>query len=160
MPRGDHGEVMATYKGKYVVTNRQKYKGNANNVTYRSSWELAVMKWCDFHPQVKRFSSEEVVIPYFSQMDGKNRRYFMDFFIELENGITYLWEVKPHSQTMQPKAPSKTSPAAKARFAEAIYNWKVNTDKWHAANKYAKERGWVFKVMTERGLRKHGIMNG
>lgn len=151
---------MATYKGKYNPANRAKYRGKVDDIVYRSSWELAVMKWCDFHPQVKRWSSEEVVIPYFSTMDGKHRRYFMDFYIELDNGTVYLWEVKPYEQTKPPKPPTRQSPAAKARFAEAIYTWKVNLDKWNAADKHAKDKGWIFKVMTERGLKKYGILHG
>lgn len=152
--------MAGTYRGKYVPTNKHKYKGNADKITYRSSWELAVMKWCDFSPMVKRWNSEEIVVPYLSKLDHRMHRYFMDFYIELENGLIYLWEVKPYEETQVPKTPKRNTPATKARYLEACFTHQKNRDKWLAADKYAKERGWIFKVMTENALTKYGILNG
>ena len=89
-----------TYKGSFVPENIQKYKGDPRKITYRSSWERYVMKWLDKNPHVKRWNSECIVIPYFCNADGKRRRYYMDFYVEMENGTTYLWEVKPLKETM------------------------------------------------------------
>ena len=44
------------YKGFYKVKNRNKYKGNPDNVIYRSSWELLVLKWLDNNPSVIWFA--------------------------------------------------------------------------------------------------------
>lgn len=148
-----------TYKGKYLPTNRHKYKGNAEKITYRSSWELAVMKWCDYSPTVKRWSSEEIVVPYLCTLDHRNHRYFIDFYVELENGMTYLWEVKPYEETQLPKPPKRSTPASKARYMEACFTYQKNWDKWKAADKFAKERNWVFKVLSEKALTKYGILN-
>ena len=51
------------YSGRYRVKNPKKYKGDPNMVIYRSLKEKH-FKWCDDNPKVKRWSSEETVIPY------------------------------------------------------------------------------------------------
>jgi hypothetical protein len=50
------------HKGKFTPINPQKYRGDATNIIYRSSWKR-VMLWLDKHSQVISWSSEEVV-PY------------------------------------------------------------------------------------------------
>ena len=152
--------MAGTYKGGYVPHNKHKYKGNAEKITYRSSWELAVMKWCDYTPAVKKWSSEEIVIPYRDPNDQRMHRYFMDFYVELENGITYLWEVKPFKETQLPQEPKRFTPATKARYIEALFTFQKNRAKWITADKFAKERGWIFKVLTEKALTKYGIIHG
>ena len=61
-------------KGKYRVINYKKYKGDPTGVVYRSGWEHEVMKWCDSNPNVKRWWSEEVAIPYRKPTAGKVHR--------------------------------------------------------------------------------------
>jgi len=41
-----------TYKGKYTVKHRSKYKGNPEEVVYRSHWEKSVMQWLDNNSEV------------------------------------------------------------------------------------------------------------
>ena len=55
-----------TYKGKFTPTNPRKYIGDPTQIVYRSSYELKFMKWCDINASVKRWASEEIVIPYLS----------------------------------------------------------------------------------------------
>ena len=66
------------YSGRYSIKNASKYKGDANNIIYRSLWEKAVFQWCDKNPKVKQWSSEEIVIPYYYEVDKKYHRYFVD----------------------------------------------------------------------------------
>ena len=66
------------YSGKYVIQNKSKYKGDPNKVIYRSLWEKHAFQWCDTHSGVHSWSSEEVVIPYYYEIDKKYHRYFMD----------------------------------------------------------------------------------
>ena len=73
------------YKGKFRPQNRDKYKGNASNIQYRSGWELNFMKYLDRQPEVVRWSSEEIIIPYKSPIDGKWHRYFPDFWVKTSN---------------------------------------------------------------------------
>ena len=93
-------------KGKYRVINYKKYKGDPTGVVYRSGWEHEVMKWCDSNPQVRRWWSEEIAIPYKSPKDGKFHRYFPDFWWEIvQDGQLkrYLIEVKPKNKLEPPK---------------------------------------------------------
>lgn len=144
------------YKGTYQPVNKEKYKGDWSKITYRSSWEGFLMKWCDTNPNVKRWNSEEVVIPYFSNADGKKRRYFMDFYVEMQDGSVYLLEVKPKKETQPPRKPVRNTAKAKQTFASELYTYTVNIDKWKAASKLCEQRNWTFRIVTEDSLKKLG----
>lgn len=145
-----------SYKGTYQPVNKEKYKGDWTKITYRSSWEAFLMKWCDVNPAVKRWNSEEVVIPYFSNADGKKRRYFMDFYVEMHDGNVYLLEVKPEKETRPPQKPTRNTAKAKQTFAQELYTYCVNIDKWKAASKLCEQRNWTFRIVTEKSLKKLG----
>ena len=36
-----------SYKGRYIPTNPKKYKGDPQNIIYRSLWERKFMVYCD-----------------------------------------------------------------------------------------------------------------
>lgn len=143
---------MATYKGKYKVKNPKKYAGDASNVIYRSLWERNVFRWMDENSQVIKWSSEEVVIPYYYDIDKKYHRYFVDLKFTTLSG-TYLVEIKPKNQTVPPKKPSRQT----KKYLTEVASYVKNQNKWHAAEKYAKERGWTFVVWTEDEIRGLGI---
>ena len=138
---------------KYEPLNPEKYIGDVTKITSRSSWELKLMRWCDANPSVISWNSEGVIIPYYSRADQKMRRYFMDFVIKMriKDGtvVTYMIEVKPEKQTMLPKASRGKS---KKTLLNETYTHMVNTDKWEAAQKYAKKNGMIFKIMCESDL--------
>ena len=96
------------YSGRYRVKNPKKYKGDSNMVIYRSLWEKHAFKWCDDNPKVKRWSSEETVIPYLYEVDKRYHRYYMDLTLEMTDGKTILVEIKPASQTEPPKGSRRT----------------------------------------------------
>ena len=48
-----------TLQGKYYPKHPEKYKGNAGEIFYRSSWELKFMEWCDSTKAVLAWQSEE-----------------------------------------------------------------------------------------------------
>lgn len=144
------------YSGRYVPTNLQKYKGDFRKIQYRSSWEQFMMRWLDNHPNVVRWNSEEVVIPYFSNADGKKRRYFVDFWVKFDTGQEFFFEVKPKKETQPPVKPSKLTTAAKKRFIDDVYKWSVNNDKWAAAKKAADKNNIMFRLITEDSLKKLG----
>ena len=74
------------YSGRYSIKNSSKYRGDINNIIYRSLWEKVVFQWCDKNPKVKQWSSEEIVIPYYYEVDKKYHRYFVDMKI--------VWKIK------------------------------------------------------------------
>ena len=141
------------YSGKYLIQNKTKYKGDPNKVIYRSLWEKHAFQWCDTHCGVHSWSSEEVIIPYYYQVDKRYHRYFVDLKITLKNGETILVEIKPKKQTEPPTGKRKT----KGYINEAM-SYVKNMNKWEAANSYAKDRGWSFQIWTEDTLNDMGIM--
>lgn len=140
------------YKGRFKVTNLSKYKSDATDVVYRSSWELKFMKWCDTNPSVLEWGSETVIIPYRSPVDSKVHRYFVDFYVKVKsksNIITkYLVEIKPEKFTKPPEIPKKKT----KRFIEEVFMYGVNQAKWKSADEFCKDRGMQFLVLTENDL--------
>ena len=140
-----------SYKGWFTPKHRNKYKGDSENVVYRSSWELRVMKWLDENPSVIWWASEELIIKYRSPIDQKIHRYFPDFIVRLKqkNGAesTVVIEIKPQKQTVKPVQKRKTK-----RYLQEAATYAVNQEKWRAADLFCKEHGWQFKVLTEKDI--------
>jgi len=141
------------YSGKYRIKNMSKYSGDPDKVTYRSSWEKACFIWCDNNPNIKSWSSEEVVVPYKWDIDKKMHRYFVDLKIVFNDNKTLLIEIKPNKETTPPKRPDKSK-----RYINEAMTYVKNMNKWDAANSYAKDRGWDFQIWTEETLHSMGIM--
>jgi hypothetical protein len=140
-----------TYKGRFQPKNPKKYNGDANNIIYRSTWEVRVMKWLDEHPNVVWWASEELPIPYKSPLDNKIHRYFPDFIAKIKQKdgsvMTYIIEVKPLEQTKMPVQKKKTQ-----RYIREAATYVVNQEKWKAADIFCQEHGWKFMIMTEKEL--------
>lgn len=147
---------MKTYKGIYKIKNPQKYKGDTDNVVYRSGWEMNVMNWCDTNSSVVEWSSEEVIIPYLCETDKRMHRYFVDFYVKYRNGRVVLIEVKPAKETLPPKGAGRG--ASRKRYLTEGMTYIKNVSKWKAANEYCKDRGWHFEIWTENELRNMGIL--
>lgn len=143
------------YSGRYTIKNPDKYIGDPSNVIYRSLWEKHVMRWCDNSPHVRKWVSEEVVIPYLCETDNRMHRYFMDFFIQYSNDRNVLVEVKPLKETQRPVGGRGRS--RKQVLSEGLTYIK-NQSKWKAAREYALNRGWHFEVWTEKELTAMGIL--
>jgi len=141
------------YSGRYKVINTKKYKGDFTNVIYRSSWEKKVFEWCDNNPDIKEWSSEETVIPYYYEVDKKYHRYFVDIKITFTNHKTVLVEIKPAKETAPPIGEKRTK-----RYINESLTYIKNMNKWEAANEYAKDRGWEFQIWTEDTLRKMKLL--
>lgn len=144
---------MPAYSGKYDVVNQDKYKGNPNEVWYRSSWERLAFKWCDMNPDVTSWSSEKTTIPYKCKTDNKLHNYYIDLTVEFVSGKKFLIEIKPEYQTLRPVKKNKS----KERFHKEVLTWAKNVSKWQAAEEYANKRGMSFQVWTESTLWKLGI---
>ena len=140
------------YSGRYSIKNASKYKGDIYNIIYRSLWEKVVFQWCDKNPKVKQWSSEEIIIPYYYEVDKKYHRYFVDMKIVTEDKIL-LVEIKPEKETQPPIGEKRT----KKYIAEGL-SYIKNMNKWKAANEYAKDRGWEFQIWTEKTLQEMGLL--
>ena len=148
------------HQGKFKPKNVQKYQGNHEEIYYRSSWELAVMFWCDTNSKVTKWSSEEIVVPYLCPSDNKIHRYFIDFRITITaqsvNEQTYLIELKPKKYTEQPKQRSKNK-RDRRKYITEVLTFVRNQAKWEAATLYANKNKATFQVWTEDTLEQLGI---
>ena len=142
-----------TLTGKYRPRNPKKYKGNPMMIEYRSSWELKFMRWADLNESIQEWQSEEKAVWYTSPVDKKKHRYFPDFIIKYERKdgimVTEMIEVKPASQVkMPPQNPKRRTKS----WVYQVKTWMVNQAKWAAATEYCEDRGWSFRIITEREL--------
>jgi hypothetical protein len=76
-------------QGKFTPKNKAKYKGNVNDIWYRSGLEQRMMVYLDSNPSVLGWHSEETIVPYWDKVQCKWRRYFVDFYMECQtkNGV-------------------------------------------------------------------------
>ena len=139
-------------KSKYKPSFPKKYKGNANNIICRSSWERRFCHYCDLNENILEWGSEEFYIPYISPIDKRVHRYFPDFIIKVKENTgqvkTYVIEVKPLKQTKPPKPKKKVTQS----YIYECKTYATNQAKWEAANEWCKDRKIEFKVVTEKEL--------
>lgn len=144
-------------QGRYELRNPEKYTGDTSNVIYRSSWEKRLMVFFDTHESILKWGSEEVVVPYFWEADGKHHRYFPDFIVSMRTSkgiVKMMLEVKPYSQTLEPK---KTKGKREKTFMNEVMTYTKNQAKWNAANVFCKDRGWIFRIITEKEIFKSKV---
>ena len=141
-----------SYSGKFKPKNYKKYKGDPTKIYYRSLWERRFMVYCDNNPNIIEWGSEEIIIPYRSPVDKKVHRYFPDFIIKVKESTgqikTYVIEVKPKRQTMEPKKKSRVTKS----YIYECKTYAVNQAKWKAATEFCEDRRIEFKIITEEEL--------
>lgn len=132
-------------QGEYLVQNKSKYVGSKLPY-YRSSWELAFCRMCDSHPNILKWASENMKIPYLNPLTGKHTVYVPDFMIQYvdKNGKEHveLIEIKPSTQTTMENARSKRDQASVV----------LNAAKWTAAQEWCARKGIRFKVINEEQI--------
>lgn len=133
--------------GRFVPKNPQKYVGKSvNRIMFRSSWELAFMKWLDSNDAVLRWGSEELAIPYVHPVDRRVHRYFPDMIVMY---LDVTGQVKKEIIEIKPYKESVETPRMSERDAQALM---VNKEKWKYAADWAERNGASFRVLTERSM--------
>ena len=135
------------YKGKFIPRNPIKYLGDIKSITYRSSYELKFMNWCDLNESVKGWASEEVAIPYRNPLDNKVHKYMVDFYIQVDKK-KYLVEVKPERFTKPPESQKRKT----KRYIQEVAQYGVNEAKWKSAKDFCKKQNMEFMIITEKEL--------
>jgi hypothetical protein len=103
---------------------------------YRSSWELAFMRWLDANDSVETWLYEPFSVEYVaSERTSKIRSYTPDFLVLWTDGIRELIEIKP-SKRINKKVIKK---------AEAILE-------------FAFDIGTYYSIITEIELKELGVM--
>lgn len=151
MAKYKQGLYTPVYPHKYIQP-ADKYMNKGLIPEYRSSWELKFMRFCDANPLIIRWGVEPFPIHYISPKDNKQHRYFIDGFIEWQNGAKFIVEIKPKAQCSHPKPPKKPTPKNTLKYQQDILTFMVNQAKWKAAEEFAKKNGLKFIVLTEHEL--------
>ena len=139
-------------QGFFKPANPNKYKGNVNNIIYRSSLELKVFRKLDKSPNILWWNSEEVIIPYRKPTDGgRIHRYFPDLLFKTIKNEIYLVEIKPYIQT---KRPTITKRKRKSTILKENIDYSINKSKWYSAEKFCIKKGWHWKIITEKEINK------
>ena len=136
-------------QGYYTPKNPDKYVGDVTKIRYMSSWELELHKFFDGNPNVIRWASEEIAIPYFLPLDGRMHKYYPDYWVEFRtsNGdiVQELIECKPKAQTRAPRNNGKQNLYEKATYVK-------NQCKWAAAEEWCRQRGIGWRIVTEDSI--------
>lgn len=133
------------YKTIFKPQNIEKYVGDHTKIKCRSLWERNVCKFCDENENIKKWSFEEIVIPYISPLDRKMHNYYPDFLIKFFDGKeekTWMVEVKPKKQTILKENASK----------KEKLTWIINQEKWKSAKAYCEKNKMEFKILTEKEI--------
>jgi len=145
--------MSSKYKqGIYRPINSEKYIGKTSPV-YRSGWELKFFRWADNNPNILAWGSENIIIPYTNPLDNKVHRYFVDSYVVFKdkqgNKQKLLIEIKPSKQTVKP-LPTKGKHKKTLLYEQTT--WITNQAKWAAAAEWAKRKGIIFTILTEKEL--------
>jgi hypothetical protein len=144
-----------TAKDYFAPKNPEKYKGKLP-IIYRSSWELAAMRFYDEHPYVLAWQSETVQIRYMHPIKKTPSVYIPDFIVMYENGKGKIFremvEIKPLKETPgYQKISEKTGRPLKVNITTQMQQ-AINQAKWAAATAYCRAHGLTFRVVTEQTL--------
>lgn len=110
-------------------------------IIYRSSYEMKFIMWLESSDKVKGWGSECIKIPYL-YIDGKTHTYYPDYFVEMVDGTKMVVEIKPHNQTQKPVNEN----------CWAMREYTKNMCKWKATMEFCKNKGYQFKVLTEKTI--------
>ena len=135
-------------QGYFPINECKKYIGNGP-IIYRSSWEYKFCKYCESTLDIVKWVSEPVAVPYINSLDGKEHKYFPDYFIELTSGKKYLIEIKPSAQLKEPKKPKRKTVKSVKNYKYAYEMYVTNMCKIQFAEAFCNKKGWQFKIITE-----------
>lgn len=131
-------------KGKFTPSNPKKYIGKTLP-TYRSSWELVFMKFCDNNDAITEWMSEPMRIPYINPIKQAKTTYMPDFLIAYQdkqgNKRVEIIEIKPKKQIL-----------GEAKSQRDKIQAVINEAKWTAAKSFCDQKGIVFRVLTEEDI--------
>jgi len=150
-------------QGLYNCTYPDKYMGNLTDIKFRSSWEYAFCKYLDLNEKILKWACEQPIIMY-KDTRGKSHRYYIDFYYEImvnddpHNFEKVIVEIKPQTELFPPESPKKETNKSLECYEYSIRTHIKNKLKWEAAEEYAKKRKMKFVIITEKTLKKHGIL--
>ena len=136
-------------QGAYQVINPKKYVGQGMP-RYRSGWEHSFMRFLDENNNIMQWASESIRIPYLHPLTGKMTTYVPDFLITYKTRDNTL---RAELIEIKPKGHSAITEGQKPRDRAVVA---VNYAKWASAQKWCKQHGLTFRVLTEDDMFKNG----
>ena len=141
---------------RQFFNNPDKYIGDIHKIVYRSSWEFRFCKYCDSNPNILKWSSEPLQIPYYNPLDKKEHIYNVDFYIRVlrDDGTEGDWiiEIKPESQHRKPVLTQPETLSKLKAYNQHMQLWITNQAKFKAAREWASKRDYTFGIIDENFL--------
>lgn len=150
---------MGLKQGKIRTSDLNFYLGKQDVIVFRSSWEYKAFQKLEMLGKLGKiigWSSEDVVIPYKSDIDEEIHRYYMDLRVEMKDRVV-LVEIKPFKETFIPARPKifKTD-AQKRGYENHLLTSIKNQNKWKYTLQYCARmseisgKPWTFQIWTEK----------
>ncbi len=154
------------HQGLFTPNNKDKVVklNSQGGLYYRSGLEQKMMIYLDNNEKIINWGAEHLKIPYTKTEWSSDKQeyvvtshtYYPDFYYELQRSdgsiSRVVAEVKPYSETIEPKISAKpTSKQLKnAEYAIKMYN--KNLSKWTYMIEYCQRKGFEFIIITEKIL--------
>ena len=110
------------------------------------------MRYCDLNENILEWGSEEIYMWYKSPVDKRSHRYFPDFYIKVKESTgqikKMIIEIIPKRQCSPPPKPKRQT----KQYLNEAYEYAKNQAKWKAATEWCLDRGYEFRVFTEKEL--------
>jgi len=154
-------------QGLFIPTNIDKLikLNNEGGVYYRSGLEKKMMIYLDINPKIIRWSAQYIKIPYEKtewssvrkDFETTQHTYYPDFFYELkrEDGTLsrVVAEVKPYSETIEPKITENMSSKQLRNLEYALKTYNKNIQKWKYMIEWCQKKEFEFIIITEHHLK-------
>ena len=153
-------------QGLYTPNNKDKVikLNSQGGLYYRSGLEQKMMIYLDMNENIVNWGAEHLRVPYTKtewlsekqEFKTSEHSYYPDFYYELRrsDGTTsrVVAEVKPHSETIQPKLPDNPTSKQLKNFEYALKMYNKNLSKWKAMIEYCERKDFEFIIITEQHL--------
>lgn len=163
-------------QGNYIPVNKDKVikLNSQGGVFYRSSWEKIIMTWLDSKPEIIKWGSENLKIPYqMTHFDGgdvriKEHCYYPDFYYEMRTPGGELRkvvvEVKPQKEYNMVLALNEGRLTVPQNTGKKLKNFEYdlktaykNKNKWETMISWCSKKGYEFIIITEEHLKKFSV---
>ena len=133
-------------QGYFKPNNPEKYIGSEIPI-FRSGIELKFFKFLDGNPNVQKWNSEGITVPYYDKVRSKWRTYYVDNYVEILEGKIlkkYLIEIKSLKETKKPEA-KKGKKKTTLLYEQTTYD--TNICKWSFASEFCKKHKLEFLLL-------------
>jgi hypothetical protein len=155
-------------QGLYTPKNKDKVikLNSQGGLFYRSGLEQKMMIYFDNNDSIINWGAEHLRIPYTKtewvsesqEFKTTEHTYYPDFYYELRRSdgtvSKVVAEVKPKSETMEPKIPANPTSKQLKNFEYALKMYNKNLSKWTYMIEYCEKKGFEFIIITEELLGK------